>query len=91
LLPDRGHDIPQVTRLQIQLKQIVDIRFGPAELENGLQLIKISQSIDLLADMRRGSRKRDRATIPAKKGWSTASFHKAPYIPTIYRRYKYLA
>ena len=89
LLPDRGHDIPQVARLQIQLKQIIDIRLGPAELDNGLQLVQISQTIDLLADLRTGGRKRDRATITAKKTWSTASFHKAPYIPTIYRRYVY--
>jgi hypothetical protein len=84
LLLDRGHDITQEARLQIQLKQIVDIRFGSAELENGLQLVEIPQAIDLLADLRTGCKKRDRATIPAKKAWSTASFHDGSYL---YLRY----
>jgi hypothetical protein len=39
LLPDRGHDIPQEARLQIQLKQIVDVWLGSAELKDGLQLV----------------------------------------------------
>jgi hypothetical protein len=66
----------QEARLQIQLKQIVDVRFRSAELENGLQLVEISKTIDLLTDLRTGGRKRGGATITAKKTWSTTSFHK---------------
>jgi hypothetical protein len=47
----------QVTRLQVQLKQIVDVRLSPAEFERRLQLIEISQTIDLLADLGRGCRR----------------------------------
>jgi hypothetical protein len=49
------------------LKQIVDVRFGSAELDDGLQLVEIPQAIHLLADLRTACRKRDRATIPTKK------------------------
>jgi hypothetical protein len=73
----------QEARLQIQLKQIVDVRHGSAKFENGLQLVKISQTIDLLANLRTGGRKWGSATITAKKTWSTASFHEG----SIYPRY----
>jgi hypothetical protein len=57
------------------LKQVIDIWFGSAELENGFQLVEVPQTINLLADLRTGYRKRGGATIPAKKTWSTSSFH----------------
>ena len=54
----------------------MNVRFCPAELESGRQLVEIPQAIGLLADLRTRCRKRDRATIAAKKTWSTVGFHK---------------
>ena len=48
----------QEARLQIQLEQVINIRFRSAELENGLQLVEVFKTIDLLTDLRTGGRKR---------------------------------
>lgn len=39
----------QVARLQIQLQQVIHIRFRTAEFKNSLELINIPESIDLVA------------------------------------------
>jgi hypothetical protein len=67
----------QVARLQIQLKKIVHIRLDPAEFENSLQLIKIPQPINPVADLNRGDGKRERTTRPARKARGIATCHKA--------------
>jgi hypothetical protein len=65
----------QVGRLQIQLEQIVDVRFSPAEFENNLQLIDIPHPVDLLTDLVPGDRKRGGTARTTEKTATTASFH----------------
>jgi hypothetical protein len=72
---DRGQDVTQVVRLQIQLEQVIDVRFRPAEFENSLQLIDIPHPVDLLTDLVPGDRKRGGTARTTGKTATTASFH----------------
>jgi hypothetical protein len=67
LLLDQGDDVQQVARLEIQLKQVIDVRFGSAEFDDGLELVEIPQTIDLLADLRTGCSERVGTTVTARK------------------------
>jgi hypothetical protein len=79
----------QVAGLQVQLKKVVHVWILPAEFENGLELIKIPQPVDLVADLNRSNGKREERTRPARKARGAATFHKAPIKSMIYRRYIY--
>jgi hypothetical protein len=65
----------QIARLQIQLKQIIDVRIGPAEFENSFQLIEIPHPIDPLADLSPGDRKWSGTARTAEKASIAARFH----------------
>jgi hypothetical protein len=53
------------------LEQIIDVRFSPAEFENGFQLIEIPHPVDSLTDLSTGDRTRDGMAKTAEK----ARFH----------------
>jgi hypothetical protein len=41
----------EVARLQVQLKKVIHVGIRPAEFENCIELVKIPQAIDLIADL----------------------------------------
>lgn len=60
--------------------ELVHLRIRPAEFKDGLELVEISEPIDLVADLKRRDGKREKTTRPASRMRHATRFYKAPWM-----------